>query len=421
MKHPARIAVIALALGVSAMLLMRWLLQPEQAGVLLLRQAGNALGLQIEAASIDYRLRGTPQLVLRDVIARQPGQKIAVLAADRAFVSLPWSTVRARGADLTARRIELDAPVLDVPALQRWLATRPPNQEARVPVLTEGLHVGNGRIDNDSWSVDGLEVDIASLHPEQPLRAQVRGRYLDSPIRVPADLAITLSHPARALSGTATGIAAVGTLTVAEAGWRVPMHVTLSGPFRLGKDSAVMRPARLGIAGRYLSSSTRLGFRLGLHGPMAFNNATWRFVPISMVLDGDGAIPDATARGSVSIGRQLRLRLDGRIARWPQAWPVLPPPLAGNTEPMEFALAYRGGLAFQEVATLELHRDATRFDARFHLPAVLDWTAGMDSGTPLPPLEGRLTTPALVIAGAQLTDVEIEIEEPALPDVDRAH
>ena len=417
-KGVARILLVVLVLAVMALLLARWALQPERAGNLLLRRAGSALGLQIEAQSIDYRLRGTPQLVLREVTARQPGQQTALLAARRVFVSLPWSTIRARGADLTARRIELDAPVLDVPALQRWLATRPPGGETRIPVLTDGLRVADGRIVNDSWTIDGLDLEIAALHPEQPLHARVRGRYQDPPIRVPADLAITVAHPRRAVSGAATGIAAVGTLAVAQAGWRAPMHITLSGPFRLGKDSVVMRPARVGMAGHYLSQSTRLGFRLGLHGPMAFNNATWRLVPVSAVLDGDRAIPDARARGSVSIGRQLRLHLDGRIASWPDAWPALPPPLAGQRGPMQFALDYRGRLAFQDVAALELRRDATRFDARFRLPAVLDWTAAMHSGTPLPPLDGRLTTPALVIAGAQLSGVEIEIDDPALPGID---
>ena len=35
------------------------------------------------------------------------------------------------------QRVELDAPILDVPALQAWLATRPPS-ETRIPTLTHG-------------------------------------------------------------------------------------------------------------------------------------------------------------------------------------------------------------------------------------------------------------------------------------------
>lgn len=416
-KPAIRIALVALALGVLAMLLVGWLLQPQRAGRVLLRQAGNGLGLQVEATAIDYRLRGTPQLVLRGLDVRRPGDDTALLAAERAFVSLPWRTIRSRGADLTVQRLELDAPVLDLPALQAWLATRPKDSETRIPVLTDGLRITGGRIVNDSWTLTGLEVDVPSLHPEQLLRARVRGTYLDPPSRAPADLAIAIAHPRRALAGASTGIAGVGTVTVAEAGWRVPMQVHLSGPLRLGKDSALIRPATLGIAARYLSRSTELPFRLGLHGPMAFNNAIWRFVPVSVFLDGDGAIPDATARGSLSIGRTLRLHLDGRIARWPDAWPALPSPLAESRSPLAFALDYRGNLGFEDLASLGVRRDATRFDARFRLPAVLDWTAGANRGSPLPPLDGRLTTPRLEIAGAQLQGVEVDIDDPDVPVV----
>ena len=59
--------------------------------------------------------------MLHDVVAQRPGDDTALLRAGRVFVSLPWSTIRARGEDLTVQRVELDAPVLDVPALQRYL------------------------------------------------------------------------------------------------------------------------------------------------------------------------------------------------------------------------------------------------------------------------------------------------------------
>ena len=111
-----------------------WLLQPERAGPYLLRQVGDALGLQLRADAVDYRLRGTPQLVLSGLEARRPQDPQPVLTARRVFVSLPWRTLRSRGADLTVQRVELDAPVLDLPSLQRWLATRPPGGETRIDI-----------------------------------------------------------------------------------------------------------------------------------------------------------------------------------------------------------------------------------------------------------------------------------------------
>lgn len=414
-KRLLRLAAILAAVLLVLLLVAGWLLQPQRAGGFLLKQLGNSLGLEISASTIDYRLRGTPQLVLHDVVATRPGDAAALLRAERVFVSLPWRTLRARGQDLTVQRVELDAPALDLPALQRWLATRPPSEETRIPALVDGLRIVRGRIDNDDWRIEDLSIDVPSLHPERVLRARVRGRYVAPPMAIPADLAIAIAHPRRLLAGAATGVAGIGTLTIANADWQVPAHVFLAGPIRLGKDSALMKPARLGIAARYRSASTDLPFRLGLQGPMAFNSATWRFVPVQLFLDGDGAIPDASARGSVSVGKRLVLHLDGRIAAWPEAWPTLPAPLAASTSPMPFALDYKGSIDFADIAALELHRDATRFDARFRLPAVLAWLDDIATGTPLPPLRGSLSTPKLEISGAVLEGVEIELDDPGIP------
>ena len=405
-----------LAAGVLlASALAGWLLQPERAGPYLLRQVGDALGLQLRADAVDYRLRGTPRLVLSGLEARRPQDPQPVLTARRVFVSLPWRTLRSRGADLSVQWVELDAPVLDLPALQRWLATRPPGGETRIPVLAEGLRIGDGRIDNDDWRIEGLSIDLPSLHPERLLRAHVRGRYVDPPLSVPADLAIALAHPRRALAGQPTGLAAVGGLAVAGEGWQVPARVFLAGPLRLGKDSALLKPARIGIAGRYRSQGSDLGFRLGLHGPMAFNNATWRLVPMQLVLDGDDSIPDAQARGSLSFGRRLRIHLEGRIAAWPEAWPALPPPLLDSASPLPFALDYAGGFDFAAPTRLDLRRDSTRFAARFRLPDVLAWLEADASGSPLPPLAGSLASPRIELAGATLHGVEIELSDPDLP------
>ncbi len=411
LKRLLRIAAILAAALLGLALLAGWLLQPGRAGATLLSLAGDALGLQLRAQDIDYRLRGTPQLVLRNVEAKRPGDATALLRAKRVFVSLPWRTLRSRGADLTVQRIELDAPVLDIPALQRWLATRPPSGKTRIPVLTGDLRVRDGRIDNDDWHIDGLAIDLPSLHPRRLLRAQVRGRYLDAPLSIPADLAIAVAHPQRLLDGAPTGVAGVGTLTLAGAGWQVPAQVFLAGPLRLGKDSVLMKPAKVGIAARYLSGSTSAPFRLGLHGPMAFNNAIWRLVPVTVVLDGEGPVPDARARGSVSVGRRLRLHLDGAMAAWPQGWPALPPPLSASTSPLPFALDYNGAMAFSDPASLTLRRDATALDARFRLPEVLAWLDADSNGSPLPPLAGRLSTPRVEVAGATLEGVEVELGE----------
>jgi purine-nucleoside phosphorylase len=79
---------------------------------------------------------------------------------------------------------------------------------------------------------------------------------------------------------------------------------------------------------------------------------------------------------------------------------------------MESAGLY--GLAMREgIAALSLRREATRFDARFRLYDVLDWTRQPD-GVPLPPLDGHLVSPKLEVSGATLESVEIVLDDEAM-------
>ena len=407
LRRLLRITAVAILVLVLLAALFAWLMQPPRATGFLLNRIGNVLGLRITASGkAEYELRGMPRLVLRNVVAQRPGDAVALLRAERVFVSLPWSTIRAGGDDLTVQRIELDAPVLDVPALQRWQATRPPS-ETRIPTLRDGLRVLRGRIDNDDWRIDGIDVLLPSLAPKLPVSAKLRGRYLDPPTRIPFELDIALSKPENG-----AGIAAIGGMTIEGEGWSLPARVRLSGPLRLGDDEVRMSPAKIGMSARYVSKSSDMPFVLGAHGPLLFDEGVWSLDPAALVLRGKGSIPDATAQGAIALGRRLVLRLQGQIAQWPQAWPVLPPPLSASKSSMPFALDYAGRVDFSDLAALQLRRDDTALDARFHLPVVLDWINADAGGSPLPPLQGKLRTPRVEIAGAQLEGVEIEFDDP---------
>jgi len=418
----ARTALIAGSLVLVVLLLVlvaRFALPPQRVASLVLDQVGRALDLEITAAgSSEYRLRGTPMLVVRDVVARQPGAGVAILRADRIHVALPWSTLRARGADLTATRIELDAPVLDLPALQAWLATRPPG-ERRIPTLTDGVRITDGRIRNDDWDVDGLHLDVPSLHPERLLRARVRGRYLDPPLQVPVDVSMALSRPSALLANAPTGFAARGNVTVARNDWRIPAAVAISGPLQLGDDDLRIAPARIGLAGRFQSlprdaDAQDLPFALGLHGPLRFDEATWTLAPASVALRGERALPDFDARGALALGRRLVLQLNGMLATWPEAWPTLPPPIGQSSSPLPFVLDYAGDPGLSDVTRLQLQRDATRFDGRFRAFDVVAWIDAREHGSPLPPIDGTLSTPRMEIAGAQLEGIEVVLDETAI-------
>ena len=415
--RPLWLRRLGVSLVVLAMLWLvgAWLLQPERSVPILLDRVGAALDLDIQATGENAgRLRGTPQLVLRDLVARERGGGRVLLRAERVLVSLPWSTLRSRGADLTLQRVELEAPQLDLTVLLDWLARRPPSGDTRIPVLTDGLRIRDGRLDSDAsaggesgWRIEGMAIDLPSLHPERAVAARLRGRYVDAGTQVPFDLALALTRPA---DGAGVGIA--GRATVQREGWRLPAALVLSGPLRLGNapDDAVIAlvPAHFGASTAYVAGDTRLPFTLGLHGPLRWQDGTLRLAPAGAALRADGMLPSFDAAGRLAVGDRLALDLRGRMPDWPDGWPALPAPIGASDAPLPFALRYDGATNLSDEIALELARDATRFDARFRIDDILAWM-NTQEGSPLPPLDARLTTPQLDISGATLEGVEIEV------------
>lgn len=423
MTRRSRILLVIALVAVALLIAVFWISRPGNVAALVMGRVGASLGLEISAGGTsEYRLRGTPMLVLRDVVVREPGAGTALLTAKRVYVALPWSTLRAGGSELAARRIELDSPRLDLPALQHWLGTRPPTEEKRLPTLTDGLKIRNGEIVNNNWRIDGIDADMPSLAPTRPMQARLKGRYLDPPLSIPVNLAVAITRPEALMKAGNTGFATHGSIAIEHRGnaqgnrWRVPATIALSGPLRFGADELRITPAHLGAAATIETGTTQIPFALGLHGPLRFDEATWTLVSAGLTLRGRAdseadPVPTLDAHGMLALGRRLTLQLDGRLAQWPQAWPALPPPLGQSRSPLPFALRYSGTPNLADTASLQLQRDATQFNGRFRLPQVLEWI-GQKAGTPLPPLSGTLTTPQLAIAGAKLEGVEIEFDDP---------
>lgn len=396
------VAVVLLAIA------LRVALRPEFATGLILRQAGAALDLQITASGpAGLRLRGTPELVVRGVVAREPGSQRVLLRAGRIAIAVPWSTIRARGAALDVERIELDAPVLDLPALQAWLAKRP-SSEARIPTLRKGLAIDRGELLGGDWRVDRLQLDLPRLFPDRAIAAHAAGRYRAATLRLDFDLHLAMARPR-----LPAGVAAVGRIVPAGGDWRLPAWIHASGPLRDERGLRLL-PARVGVSGRYESGDTRLPFALGLHGPALLRGGTFAMAPAGVALRGEDAVPTLDARGRFAYGRRLLLRLDGRLPRWNDAWPALPPPIGQSDAPLPFRFDYLGRADLSDAAHLRVSRDATRFEGRLRLPQILAWTDAAQSGSPLPPLQGHVTTPVLEISGARLEGVEVDFDDPAL-------
>ncbi|HEX7803158.1 MAG TPA: hypothetical protein VF471_10420 [Pseudoxanthomonas sp.] len=390
-------------------LALRWLMDPAFLVPRILALAGNALGLEITAdGESDYRLRGTPQLVARNVIAREPGSDAVVLRAERIFISVPWSTLRARGSDLTADRLELDAPILNMAAFQRWQAKRPPS-DTPIPTLSRGIGIVRGQVVGSDWKIEALDADLPFLAPGQPLRMHLHGRYAGGELRVPADVYASLTEP-----GSGAGVGVVGQITLESAQWQLPSWISLSAKLR-SEQGIRLDNAVLGARSRYVSGDTSLPFALGLAGPLLLSDRAIALQPAGISLRGGDTMPTLDASGGFSFADKLRLQLEGSLAAWPSAWPALPPPLGRSASTLPFALVYDGASDLSDIAALSLRRDQTAFDGRFRLFEVMDWSAAGAKGSPLPPLSGTLTTPKLEVSGAVLEGVELRMEDPAIP------
>lgn len=402
--RPARRLLELLFLLAGLSLLVHWATRPQRVASLVMSQTGRALGLEITASGAsEYHLRGWPQIVLRDVVARQPGNPTPVLRAERVLLSLPWSTLRSRGRDLVIHRIELDAPVLHVAAMRQWLASRPDTGETRTPRLTNGFIVRRGQVLGGDWRIGSVDIDVPSLAPGEPVRGRVRGRAVAAATTIAFDVHASLTAP-----GAGGGLGIVGPVRVMRNGWQLALDLHLRGLPDF-EEAFLLRNAAAAADAVYTRGDTRLAFRIGLAGEAHFAGGLV-LQPAGLVLRQGREIPDLRAGGRIAWTRALALDLAGTMHEWPRRWPSLPSPLHRGSGPMPFSLDYEGPVDFPGVADLRLSRGPTRFDAHFRLPHVVDWLDDPPTGTPIPPLDGTLFAPRLDIPGATLEGVEIEVD-----------
>ena len=413
---------LALAAGAVAIVLLlatlvaAMLMQPQRLARLVLGGVGANLGLEITfEGEARYRLRGTPMLEVRDISVRRAdggdtgdgdGDSETILRAGRAMISLPWSTVLDRsGPPLALHGIELDAPVLDLPRLQAWLASRPPG-DGRLPSLSEGIRVRDGQVLAEGWELRDLDLYLPRFAAHAALAAEARGRLLmASPTRVHFDLQLAATRPANG-----AGASARGQVRIEHEHWQLPAAVTASGPLRVGDGSWWIMPLRFGAAGSFQGEGDPLPFEFGAHGPLRLRDGTWTLVPASIVLRGEGIIPTLEAQGRAALGRALLLELAGTLPDWPDAWPALPAPLGTSASPIGVSLGYAGASDLSDPVALRMRRDDAIAEASARVAALLDWMDALHEGSPLPPLHGRASAPRIEVPGGTLEGVEIILD-----------
>ncbi len=362
------LAVLTVLLALGAWWVDRQL-EPHRLTSTVLAKAGAALQLDLSySGEPDYALRPEPRLVVPNLSVRDPRDGKLLLSAKRAEISLPWDTLT--GGEPVITRVELDTPLLDLPALRRWLATRPPSP-FQLPTLTKGLAVAHGTVRDASFSVANLTLDVPHLKTGDKATATVGGKITSGKTVVDfhADLAA-------ATPGLASSFSLVGSGALHQGDKPLPFKLELHGQYRSDDQDA-----------------------LAITAP-------------TFIFSGASPLPELDGNASFALGEQLHFGFDGRLERWPSDWPALPQPFAQDTSALPITLSYLGDVALNDVMSLTLHRGETSLAANLRLPQLQSWLAATHV-SPLPPLNATLKTPVVEFDGIKLEGVEMEIHDDA--------
>ncbi len=384
-------------------------LEPDRLAATVLARAGDALGLELTIdGTPEYALRPEPRLLLPNLVARMPGAATPLLAARRVEVSLPWSTLTGDTGEIVITRVELDAPVLDLAALDAWLASRPPADEPFVlPTLTNGIDIADGRVLGDGWSIEGLALSLPELRPDAPAAATFSATWKRADAQLQASGKIAAD---RAGLVTPLRIEAKGEYTAATQ--QLPFAATLAGNLDAAGDTIALSAMALQADGRLRSEGSDAPWKLAANGDLALADGDVALQALTLTLDGDGPLPDLHAEGSLAWGDATTLALAGELTQWPATWPALPPPLVAADAPLAFRVAYSGSDDLAAPLTLDVERDATTLHSVLVVPEVLAWLDADDAGL-LPPLRGELATPQLQVGAFVLEDVRIRVVDDA--------
>jgi hypothetical protein len=344
-------------------------LEPHRLADTVLGQAGKSLQLRITyQGTPEYAFRPEPRLVLPKLSVAALDAKLAFLTAERAEISLPWSTIT--GGEPVITRITLDAPVLRLPAMRRWLASRPPTP-FKLPTLSRGLALSDGTIIDSAWTLRRLSLDLPRLKEGEAAKLEASAIFAAGKTALPFELTALAATP---------GLAS-------------PLDLQL----KLKPTAAAKEPAPAPIA-------------ITMKGSYAWADPRFTLLADNFAMAASSPIPSLQGKGKLELAEQAALEFDAVLSRWPETWPTLPKALAEKGDKLPVQLRYRGSRDFSDPLSLVAARDGTELRASLRITEVQAWLAA-GPATPLPPLQGTLKTPALDFDGITLEGVEVEISE----------
>ncbi len=172
----AVVAALLLALGAAL-----YLLRPDSFTALLQEQARKA-GLELSLASpASPQLFPRPALELEGLTLSAQGASTPILLASRGRLVLPWRSLL--GGPTAITRLEIDAPRVDLSALQSWLAGLPAQNGRSVPEIPSvdaGISVIRGSlVRGNAALLDDVSLEAGRLNPGQPFPLEIIARNAD--------------------------------------------------------------------------------------------------------------------------------------------------------------------------------------------------------------------------------------------------
>ncbi len=152
--------VVAL-LALAAAATLRHFTRPERIGAFLAAQVRKNLAAELTLGA-GARYGFVPELhaTLPEPVLRQPGASAPLVRADALEVVLPWRILWSEQFEI--RRLELRRPVLDLDALDAWLATQS-GPRGSAPDLRFHLHIEDGTVLRDGTPIArGVDFTLAS-------------------------------------------------------------------------------------------------------------------------------------------------------------------------------------------------------------------------------------------------------------------
>lgn len=138
---------VALAAFLTLVIMVYLLLQPDRFTAMLQNQASN-VGLELNLARpASPTLFPRPALDLSGITLNAQGANVPILLAARGRLALPWRTLL--GGPTVISQLEIEAPRVDLDALQTWLAQLPPRPAGSpldIPRIDAGVSINRGSI-----------------------------------------------------------------------------------------------------------------------------------------------------------------------------------------------------------------------------------------------------------------------------------